>query len=91
MTKPRVNDSPMQRRGFTLIETVVTVVPDLYGRLVGKRITGRFFLDETADHGMHMCDYLLACDMEIDPVQGYAFTDAQSRLAHALETSAGSR
>ena len=49
------------------IETVVTVFPDLYGRLVGKRITGEFFLDTTAEHGMHACDYLLACDMEMDP------------------------
>jgi glutamine synthetase len=56
------------------IETVVTVFPDLYGRLVGKRITGRFFLEETAEHGMHACDYLLACDMEMDPVPGYRFT-----------------
>ncbi len=42
------------------IETVVTAFPDLYGRLVGKRITGRFFLDEIAGHGMHACNYLLA-------------------------------
>ena len=27
------------------IETVITAVPDLYGRLMGKRIVGRFFLD----------------------------------------------
>ncbi len=60
------------RRGD--IDTVITVFPDLYGRLVGKRITGRFFLDEVADQGMHVCDYLLACDMEMDPVPGYAFT-----------------
>src|SRR5262245_32415326 len=56
------------------IETVITAFPDLYGRLVGKRITGRFFLDEVAHHGMHACDYLLACDMEMDPVPGYKFT-----------------
>jgi glutamine synthetase len=56
------------------IETVVCAFPDLYGRLIGKRITGRFFLDATADHGMHACDYLLACDMEMDPVPGYRFT-----------------
>ena len=56
------------------IDTVITVVPDLYGRLVGKRITGRFFLDEVAEHGMHVCNYLLACDMEMDPVPGYDFT-----------------
>jgi glutamine synthetase len=56
------------------IETVLTVFPDMYGRLVGKRITGEFFLDQTADDGMHACNYLLACDMEMDPVPGYAFT-----------------
>jgi glutamine synthetase len=55
------------------IDTVVTALPDLYGRLVGKRIHGRFFLDEVAAHGMHVCDYLLACDMEMDPTPGYAF------------------
>ncbi len=55
------------------IETVVTALPDLYGRLVGKRITGHFFLDEIATHGMHVCDYLLACDMEMDPTPGYSF------------------
>jgi glutamine synthetase len=56
------------------IDTVVTALPDLYGRLVGKRITGHFFLDEVAQHGMHVCDYLLACDMEMDPTPGYEFT-----------------
>lgn len=55
------------------IDTVLTVFPDLYGRLVGKRITGRFFCDEVLGHGMHACDYLLACDMEMDPVPGYRF------------------
>jgi glutamine synthetase len=56
------------------IDTVITALPDLYGRLVGKRITGHFFRDQVARHGMHMCDYLLACDMEMDPTPGYAFT-----------------
>ena len=55
------------------IETVVTALPDLYGRLVGKRIMGSFFLDEVVGHGMYVCDYLLACDMEMDPTPGYAF------------------
>jgi glutamine synthetase len=56
------------------IETVLTVLPDLYGRLMGKRIVGRFFLEEIAEGGMHACNYLLACDMEMDPTPGYAFT-----------------
>jgi glutamine synthetase len=55
------------------IETVVTAIPDPYGRLIGKRIMGRFFLDHIARHGMHICDYLLACDMDMDPTPGYAF------------------
>jgi glutamine synthetase len=56
------------------IETVLLAFPDLYGRLLGKRITGPFFIDDVADHGMHACDYLLACDMEMSPVPGYKFT-----------------
>ena len=56
------------------IETVLSVFPDMYGRLMGKRITGHFFLEEVVDHGMHVCDYLLACDMEMDVIPGYKYT-----------------
>src|ERR1041385_2118825 len=55
------------------IETVLAVFPDYYGRLLGKRFVGRFFRDSIAGHGMHACNYLLACDMEMDPVPGYRF------------------
>ena len=53
------------------IDTVLVVFPDMYGRLVGKRIVARFFLEETE---IHACDYLLACDIDMDPVPGYQFT-----------------
>ncbi|HEX3527248.1 MAG TPA: glutamine synthetase family protein [Thermoanaerobaculia bacterium] len=56
------------------IETVLAVFPDMYGRLMGKRITGSFFLEEVAKSGMHACDYLLACDMEMDAIPGYKYT-----------------
>jgi glutamine synthetase len=56
------------------IETVLTAFPDMYGRLMGKRITGNYFVNDVLDHAIHACDYLLACDMEMDPVPGYAFT-----------------
>jgi len=56
------------------IETVLAVFPDIYGRLLGKRINGQFFVDDVLDGSLHVCDYLLACDMEMDPVPGYAFT-----------------
>jgi glutamine synthetase len=57
------------------VETVLAVFPDLYGRLMGKRINGFYFLEEVADGGMHACDYLLACDMEMDAVPGYRYTN----------------
>jgi glutamine synthetase len=56
------------------IDTIIAAFPDMYGRLVGKRIVGRYFVDEVMSHGLHACDYLLACDMEMTPVPGYAFT-----------------
>jgi glutamine synthetase len=56
------------------IETVLTVFPDMYGRLLGKRITGHFFVNDVLENGIHLCDYLLGCDMEMDPVPGYGYT-----------------
>jgi glutamine synthetase len=53
------------------IDTVLVCFADMQGRLIGKRVTGRFFVDEVA-HEMHACDYLLAVDMEMEPVPGYA-------------------
>jgi glutamine synthetase len=55
------------------VDTVVMAFPDLYGRLVGKRTTGRFFLEQVADHGTENCDYLIACDIANNPVPGYRF------------------
>ncbi len=57
------------------IETMLVVFPDVYGRLMGKRVPGTFFLDSVASHGMHACDYLLTVDMEMDVVSGYKFAN----------------
>ncbi len=57
------------------IETILVVFPDLYGRLIGKRVPGTFFVDSVAHHGMHACDYLLTVDMEMDVVSGYKFAN----------------
>lgn len=54
------------------VETVLVALPDMYGRLVGKRYDAHYFL-QSADQGLHFCDYLLACDMEMDPVPRYDF------------------
>src|SRR3977135_331525 len=53
------------------IDTIVAAFTDMQGRLMGKRIQGEFFLEEVAEHGVEGCNYLLALDMEMDPVPGY--------------------
>jgi glutamine synthetase len=53
------------------IDTVVAAFTDMQGRLFGKRINVEYFLDETVEHGIEGCNYLLALDMEMDPVPGY--------------------
>jgi glutamine synthetase len=53
------------------IDTVVAAFTDMQGRLFGKRIQVEFFLDEVAEHAIEGCNYLLALDMEMDPVPGY--------------------
>ncbi len=57
------------------IDTVIVAFTDLYGRLMGKRLDGHFFLEGVSDHGVHACDYLLAVDMEMEPVPGYRFAN----------------
>jgi glutamine synthetase len=53
------------------IDTVVAAFTDMQGRLMGKRIDSSYFLEDVADHGIEGCDYLLALDMDMDPVPGY--------------------
>jgi len=55
------------------IDTVVVAFTDMQGRLMGKRLHGEFFVDEMdAGHGVEGCNYLLALEMEMEPVPGYA-------------------
>jgi glutamine synthetase len=53
------------------IDTVVTAFTDMQGRLFGKRIEIDYFLEEATEHGVEGCNYLLALDMEMEPVPGY--------------------
>lgn len=55
------------------IDTVLTVMVDMQGRLMGKRMQGEFFV-ESAWEETHCCDYLLATDMEMHTVDGFAAT-----------------
>jgi glutamine synthetase len=53
------------------VDTVVMGLTDMQGRLQGKRLHARHFLDEVAAHGAEACSYLLAVDVEMNTVEGY--------------------
>jgi glutamine synthetase len=52
-------------------DTVLLVLTDMQGRLQGKRMTARHFLDEVVEHGAEACNYLLAVDVDMNTVAGY--------------------
>ena len=56
------------------IDTVIVAFTDMQGRLQGKRIHGQFFLDRVLAHGTEGCNYLLAVDVDMNTVDGYAIS-----------------
>jgi glutamine synthetase len=56
------------------IDTVLVAFTDMQGRLQGKRVHARFFLDTVLEHGTEGCNYLLAVDVEMNTVTGYAIS-----------------
>ncbi|MDT4929106.1 MAG: glutamine synthetase, partial [Pseudonocardiales bacterium] len=56
------------------IDTVVVAMTDLQGRLQGKRIDATHFLEDVLGHGTEGCNYLLAVDVEMNTVGGYAIS-----------------
>jgi glutamine synthetase len=56
------------------VDTVVVAFTDMQGRLQGKRIHAPFFLDRVLHHGTEACNYLLAVDVDMNTVDGYAIS-----------------
>ena len=56
------------------VDTVIVAFADMQGRLVGKRVAARLFVEEMAAHGAECCSYLLAVDVEMNTVSGYAMS-----------------
>jgi glutamine synthetase len=56
------------------IDTVVLAFTDMQGRLQGKRLHGQYFLDVVVEHGTEGCNYLLAVDIDMNTVDGYAIS-----------------
>ncbi len=56
------------------IDTVLLAIVDMQGRLQGKRLSARYFLEEVLQHASEGCNYLLAVDVDMNTVDGYAMS-----------------
>src|SRR3954468_12439931 len=56
------------------VDTVLLAIADMEGSLQGKRLTASHFLDEVLEHGAEGCNCLLAVDVDMETVGGYAMS-----------------
>jgi glutamine synthetase len=56
------------------VDTVILAFTDMQGRLQGKRLSAEYFIEEVAHHGAEGCNYLLAVDVDMNTVSGYAMS-----------------
>jgi glutamine synthetase len=56
------------------VDTVIIAMCDMQGRLQGKRLSARAFTEGIAEDGAEGCNYLLAVDVDMNPVTGYAMS-----------------
>jgi glutamine synthetase len=75
MTRPELTVEALRAEiADGTIDTVVVAFTDMQGRMQGKRIHGQWFLDTVLGHGTEGCNYLLAVDVEMNTVEGYAIS-----------------
>ena len=56
------------------IDTIILAITDMQGRLQGKRLDATYFADEIGDAPVEGCSYLLASDVDMRTVDGFALT-----------------
>jgi glutamine synthetase len=71
---PLTLDRLRQRIDAGDVDTVIVAFTDVQGRLQGKRMHAGYFLSEVVSHGTEACNYLLAVDVEMNTVDGYAIS-----------------
>ena len=60
------------RRGD--VDTVIVGITDMQGRLQGKRLDATYFIDDLHEGAVEGCSYLLASDVDMRTVDGFALT-----------------
>jgi glutamine synthetase len=56
------------------VDTVIVGITDMQGRLQGKRLDATYFVDELHEGVVEGCSYLLASDVDMRTVDGFALT-----------------
>ncbi|OBB31761.1 glutamine synthetase [Mycolicibacterium peregrinum] len=69
------------------IDTVIVAFCDMQGRLTGKRVSGRLFVEEVAAHGAECCNYLLAVDVDMNTVGGYSMSSWETGYGDMVMTA----
>jgi len=68
------------------IDTVIVAFCDMQGRLTGKRVSARLFVDDVAEHGAECCNYLLAVDVDMNTVDGYSISSWETGYGDMVMT-----
>jgi glutamine synthetase len=68
------------------VDTVIVAFTDMQGRLTGKRVSARLFLDDVAEHGAECCNYLLAVDVDMHTVDGYTMSSWETGYGDMVMT-----
>src|SRR6202161_491724 len=68
------------------VDTVIVAFTDMQGRLAGKRISAKLFVDEVATHGAECCSYLLAVDVDLNTVPGYSMSSWETGYGDMVMT-----
>ena len=68
------------------VDTVIVAFCDTQGRLTGKRISARLFVEDVAEHGAECCNYLLAVDVDMNTVDGYAISSWETGYGDMVMT-----
>ncbi|MFN8226307.1 MAG: glutamine synthetase family protein [Mycobacterium sp.] len=68
------------------VDTVIVAFADMQGRLTGKRVSARLFVEDVAAHGAECCNYLLAVDVDMNTVDGYAISSWETGYGDMVMT-----
>src|SRR5580658_9694570 len=70
----RTGEEMLRRIEVGGLDTVVLAMTDMQGRLQGKRCDAQFFTSHVVPHNAEGCNYLLAVDIDMHTVDGFALT-----------------